>query len=324
MKPKFLSGQIDGPVIAAKINRILSVKLTILGSGSAVPTLLRNVTAQYLNLDERRILIDCGEGTQIQLRRFKVKFQRLQYIFISHLHGDHFLGIFGLLSSMSLTGRTNPLTIYCPRGLKELIELQFKISGVHLSYELIFFELNCNTKELIIEDNVMEVYAFPVKHRVNTYGFLFCQKEKERSIDKLQITKHRLTIQEIHQLKAGEDIIRNGQTIPNSVLTIAPVQPKKYAYSSDTAFLPKICEWIEGADLLYHEATFADKDSVRAKSTMHSTAKQAATIARDAHVKKLLLGHFSARYKNTDILLNEARIIFPNTFCVTDGDDFIL
>ena len=302
----------------------MSFKLTILGSGAAVPTLNRSVTSQYLNFNERRILIDCGEGTQMQLRKFRVKFQRLQFLLISHLHGDHYLGIFGLLASMNLTGRTSKLTIVSPPGLRELVELQFKTSKVYLAYEIEFITIESKTKELVFEDKVLKIFAFPMKHRVPTYGYSFEEQSKRPNVDKEMIKEYALTTLEIQQALRGENIEKDGEIIsPNQVL-LPPAKPLKFVHCSDSLYKEALVEWISDADLLYHEATFLEKEKDRAKATMHSTAADAAKIAQKSKAKKLLIGHFSARYKNTDKLLEEAQEIFPNVVCVEDGDEYLI
>lgn len=302
----------------------MPINLTILGSGSAVPILSRGVTAQYLNINERRILIDCGEGTQLQLRRFKVKFQRLQYVFISHLHGDHFLGIFGLLSSMSLLGRTNKLVVFGPEGLEEIVRHQFKIAQVYLSYEVEFVKLDAKEKELVFEDNSIEIFAFPLKHRVQCFGFLFREKQRDLKIDKEKIKEHKLSLEEILLAKQGKDIEREEDVLKFEDVTLPPEPLTSYAYCTDTRYVEKLPEWIRGASLLYHEATFTKAHTDRAKATGHSTAEDAATIAKEADVGQLLLGHFSSRYKNTSPILDEAQTVFENTTCVEDGDVYLV
>lgn len=297
-------------------------KLIIVGSGSAVPTLQRGVTSQYLNFNERRILIDCGEGTQLQLRKYKIRFQRLQYIFISHLHGDHFLGIFGLLASMNLLGRTQKLIIFAPADLEKIVKNQFEITNVVLDFELEFQTLSTKTKTLVFEDRLLEVFAFPMKHRIECYGFLFQEKPKELNIDKDKIEEYGISRSEIWDIKNGKNIERNGKIIPNSELTLPSGKLFQYAFCTDTTYYEKIATWVSGADLLYHEATFTEKQADRAKATKHSTAGQAAEIAKKADVKKLLLGHFSARFGSTKELLDEAKPIFENVVCVEDGDVF--
>lgn len=302
----------------------MPLKLTIIGSGSAVPTLTRGVTSQHVNFNERQILIDCGEGTQLQLRKNKVKFQRIQIILISHLHGDHYLGLTGLLSSMSLLGRTKNLTIYCPAELEEMLQFQFKIAGVKFNFQLAFVHLTSTDKSVIFEDTSIQISAFPVKHRIPTWGFHMVEKEKEMNINPLKIEEFKLSLEEIVQAKKGKDITRDAQYLRNDELTLPKQSLLSYAYSSDTKYFDQMAEFVKGVDILYHEATFTEKHIDRAKATMHSTAKQAAQVAKNAGVKQLLLGHFSARYKSTDELLIEAKPIFENVVCVNDGDEFIL
>lgn len=289
-----------------------------------MPTVGRGVTAQYLNFNERHLLIDCGEGTQLQLRKFKVKFQRIHMIFISHLHGDHYLGLVGLLSSMSLLGRTKKLSIYCPSDLEELLQIQFKLAGIRFNFQLEFIHLTSTDKQVIFEDKVIEISAFPVQHRIPTWGFLFKEKKKEKNIDPDKVTEHQLTIQEILKAKKGDDILRESTYFRNADITL-PDQPlTSYAYSADTIFFEKMVEYVKGVDLLYHEATFTEKQKDRAEATMHSTARQAATVAKKAKVGQLLLGHFSARFKSTGEVLKEAKTVFENSVCVEDGDEFDL
>lgn len=302
----------------------MPLKLTILGSGSAVPSLNRGVTAQFLNFNERRILIDCGEGTQLQLRRFRVKFQRLQYIIISHLHGDHFLGIFGLLSSMSLLGRTKKIIIFAPEGLEEIIRHQFKIANVYLDFEMEFITVKTADKSLIFEDNSIEVFAFPLKHRAECYGYLFQEKEKMPNIDKEKIKEYGLSLEEILAAKRGEDVKRGGEILANTELTLPPEKLASYAFCTDTQYIPRLADWIKGVRLLYHEATFTNKHIQRAKATGHSTAEQAALIAKAGEVDQLILGHFSSRYKDTSPILEEAKPFFENVSCVEDGDSYYL
>ena len=302
----------------------MPLKLTIIGSGSAVPTQNRGVTSQYLNFNERHILIDCGEGTQLQLRKFKVKFQRIKYIFISHLHGDHYLGLTGLLSSMSLLGRKQDLTIFCPSELEELLQFQFKIAAVHFNFQIKFTHLKKDGLQLIHEDNSIKAWSFPVKHRIPCWGFKFVEKERDANLNPLMIKKYDLSIEEIKKAKKGEDIMRNALKIKNQELVLAHIEPASYAFSADTKYFDAMAEYVKGVQLLYHEATFTEAHSDRAKATMHSTAKEAATVAKNAGVSKLLLGHFSARYRSSQVLLDEAKPIFENSFCVKDGDEFLV
>jgi len=301
------------------------LNLQILGSGAATPTLTRGVTAQYLNFNERKILIDCGEGTQLQLRKFKVKFQRIQYIFISHLHGDHYLGLFGLLSSMHLLGRKNKIEIFAPPELEQIIEHQFRLTYVNLNFEIIFHNIKVKEKTLVFEDNSIEVFAFPLKHRIPCYGYLFKEKQKERGIIKEMIDEFDLKIPEIIQFKRSHDVVREDGSVLNHLeFTTHPPKQQSYAFCTDTKYIEKLKEIIEGVDILYHEATFKHDMLNRAKATFHTTAKQAATLAKNSNVKQLILGHFSQRYGDTTEIEEEAKETFGNTKCVKDGDVFLL
>jgi ribonuclease Z len=301
------------------------LNLTILGSGAATPTLKRGVTAQYLNFNERKILIDCGEGTQLQLRKFKISFQRLQFIFISHLHGDHYLGLMGLLSSMHLLGRTKPIHLFAPPELQEILETQFRLTYVKLKFDIIYHPLKFKEKTLIFEDNIIEVFAFPLKHRIPCYGFLFKEKTKERGMIKEKIKELDIKIPEILKLKVGKNVIRKDGSVLNYLeLTTPPDNPKSYAFCTDTKYIESLNETLRDVDLLYHEATFIHSLLKRAKATFHTTAFQAATLAKNAHVGQLLLGHFSQRYSSTKDIEQEAKSIFENTICVKDGDNFVL
>ena len=301
------------------------LNLQILGSGAATPTLSRGVTAQYLNFNERKILIDCGEGTQLQLRKFKVKFQRIQYIFISHLHGDHYLGLFGLLSSMHLLGRKTDIHIFAPPELEQIMELQFRLTYVKLNFNLIFHSVEVKEKTLMFEDNSIEVFAFPLKHRIPCYGYLFKEKKKERGIIKSKIDELKLSIAEIVQLKRSNDVTReSGEVLNHLELTHEPAKEQSYAFCTDTKYIESLNEIVKDVDILYHEATFTHDLLDRAKATYHTTGKQAATLAKNANVKQLILGHFSQRYGDTSEIEQEAKIIFENTKCVRDGDQFLL
>ncbi|MBS1637598.1 MAG: ribonuclease Z [Bacteroidetes bacterium] len=294
--------------------------LTILGSSSATPTATRNPTSQLLNIAERFFLIDCGEATQIQLRRFKCKFQKIDHIFISHLHGDHFLGLPGLLASMHLLGRKQELCIYAPAALEEIISLINSQSDTMLNYPIRFIHTDDKGLNKLYEDQKVEVFSFPLKHRIKTTGFLFREKPAMRNIDKFKLEKHHVSLAEIHKLKMGEDAIADdGRIIPNAELTTDPLPPRSYAYCSDTLFHEEMADFIQHVDLLYHESTFLEDKKDRAKVTFHSTAMQAATMARLAHAKQLVLGHFSARYGELDDFLTEASGIFPQVELATEG-----
>ena len=300
-------------------------ELLILGSSAATPTANRNPTAQLLNIAERFFLIDCGEGTQMQLRKYKARFQNINHIFVSHLHGDHFLGLPGFIASMHLLGRKNELTIYGPKELEEIINLIHKFSETQLSYSLKFIHTDNTSKQLLLEDEKVEVYSFPLKHRIKTTGFLFCEKPLPRNIDKYRLGKMDVSFAEIHKLKQGYDAIDNaGNTIKNEQLTTDSYKARSYAFCSDTKYFEALADDIKDVDLLYHEATFLEDKKDRAKQTFHSTAQQAAQLAVLANTKQLLLGHFSARYGNLELFLEEARPIFENTHLAIEGKIFTL
>jgi len=300
-------------------------ELTILGCSSATPTSTRNPTAQLLNIAERFFLIDCGEATQIQLRRFKIKFQRISHVFISHLHGDHYLGLIGLVSSMHLLGRTNDLHLYCPPELQEIIELQFKYSQSHLKYTIIYHPHKYISNDLIFEDAKVEVRTILLNHRIPCCGFLFIEKPRPASISKEIIKLYQIPVEQIVAIKKGADFITiEGELIPNSKLVTGKPKPRRYAYCSDTSYDERIIECIEGVDLLYHEATFMNDMLPRANETYHTTALQAGTIAQKAHVKQLMIGHYSARYKDLQPLLEEAQSVFNNTILSVEGKSIVI
>lgn len=293
----------------------MAVELTILGYNSATPTANSNPSAQLLNINERYLLIDCGEGTQVQLRRAKAKFSKINHIFISHLHGDHVFGLIGLISTFQLLGRKKALEIFGPKGIKDFIENQLKHTHSISNFELIFHELETKKSQLIYSDKKIEVYNLPLRHRIYCNGYLFKEKPKLRILD-IETVKsiHEIKTCDYSNLKNGKDFIEeNGKVIPNDKLTFPPPKPFSYAYCSDTMYNEELINHIKGVDLLYHEATFLDDLSDLAKKTGHSTAKEAAEIAKKAEVKKLIIGHFSNRYRDFNLLLNEAQSVFPNT-----------
>jgi ribonuclease Z len=296
-------------------------ELTILGSNSALPTPDRNSSAQLLNINERFFLIDCGEGTQIQLRKYKQVFSKINNIFISHLHGDHFFGLPGLISSFGLLGRKTDLNIYGPVGLEKIIDCLMSEYQDVLSFKINFYKTNPKKVEKIYEDKEVIVKSFPLKHRVETTGFYFTEKLKDRNIIKEKIEEFKIPVKKIPDIKKGADFITDtGEIIKNKEITKPPKKPRAYAYCSDTAYTESIIDIIKNVDILYHEATFADEHKSYAEITKHSTAKQAAKIAKKANAKMLLIGHFSPRYKSVKILENEAKEIFENTIAVFDGD----
>jgi ribonuclease Z len=301
----------------------MNFEVTILGSGAATPSLKRGATSQLVNIHDQLNLIDCGEGTQMQMRRFGVKFQRIANIFISHLHGDHYLGLVGLMSSMHLLGRKKPLNIFGPKHLKELITLNLKYSDTYLDFHWEFTELDLNEKTLILDEKSYTVHAFPLKHRIACHGFLFTEKPRQRKIRKDAIERFELTIQEIIAIKNGEPfVMSNGRVLGPDDVSELPEEPKSYAYCSDTAFSPKVIESVRGCDTIYHESTFLEEHVERAAATFHSTARQAATVAFESEAKQLILGHFSTRYQSDEDFVKEASEIFSNVAAARDGLTF--
>ncbi|WP_235296975.1 ribonuclease Z [Portibacter marinus] len=303
----------------------MSLKLTILGCNSAIPTLQRFTTSQVLSTERKNYLIDCGEGTQIRIKDLKIKKSRIHEIFISHLHGDHFFGLPGLLTSFTLNGRTDRLTLFGPIGLVKFIEVLKDIGSLYLSFPLEIIEIQAYTEEVIFEDQFLTVHTIPLKHRVPTTGFLFKEKIKERNIIPEKIKEYQLTIPEIQKAKKGENIIReNGKVLQNDELTNDPPPPKSYAFCSDTTYDPGLVKIVKNVDLLYHEATYLDELKEKAKERGHSTAKQAANIAVQANVKKLIIGHYSSRYRDLTSLQEEAQSVFPNVALAKDGEQFVI
>jgi ribonuclease Z len=301
----------------------MNFEVTILGTGSAIPTKDRFLSGQVVNHDEHLFLIDCGEGTQIQLRRFKKSFNRISYIFISHLHADHYLGLPGLLSSMDLLGRTTPITIFCPKGLDELMALNFKISHAYPKYPINWVFTDHKDVNLLLDTPKLEVYSFPLRHRIPCTGFWFKEKKSPRKFDKNLLKKYFILPDEIIAIKNGADYTApDGEFYRNEEITIEPNTPRSYAYCSDTIFLPELSELLKGTNVIYHEATFGNELESRAKATFHSTALQAAEIASTANAGKLYIGHFSSRYTDAEVLAEEARTIFPNTEKAVEGLTF--
>jgi ribonuclease Z len=299
----------------------MKFELTILGCGSATPTSVRNPSAQVLNILERFFLIDCGEGTQVQLRKFRIKMQRINHIFISHLHGDHYFGLIGLISSMHLLGRKHALQVYAHPDLEKIIQMQLKASDTRLNYQLHFHELQYDKNTLLVDDPYYSVETIVLKHRIPCCGFLFREKPRLKSLRKEKLAEYDIPLSAIPGLREGKDYITpSGAVIPNAEITMNAPPPRAYAYCSDTAYNEQIAEQIKNVDLLYHEATFSQEQEKRANKTFHSTALQAASIAAKANVKKLIIGHYSARYKNIQPLVLEARAVFPETVPAADGE----
>ena len=270
-------------------------------------------------------LIDCGEGTQVQLRKNKIKFSKINQVFISHLHGDHFFGLIGLISTFSLLGRTTDLHIYGPKGIKEIILLQLRLSNSWTNYDLYFHELESEVSEIIFEDDKVLVTTIPLKHRVYTNGFLFQEKIGERKLNMDAVLNHEIESCYYQKIKNGKDItLEDGRIISNSILTFDPIQPKSYAFCSDTVYHEDIIPIIENVDVLYHESTFLESEDALALKTLHSTAKQAARIALKANAKQLILGHYSTRYDSITVFQEEAKTIFPEVLLADDGKTFEL
>lgn len=295
-------------------------ELDILGCGSATPTTLHNPSSQVLNIREKLFMVDCGEGTQLQFRRSRLRFGRLNHIFISHLHGDHCFGLIGLISTLALLGRTGALTIYSVPGLENVLRTEMDFFCKDNPFQVKIETFDPQKSEVIYEDRSVAVKTIPLLHRVPCAGFLFQEKQKEAHLLPDMIKFYNIPIKELAKIKQGADYItEEGKVIVNSRLTMPAEAARSYAYCSDTAYSEKIVPIIEGVDLLYHEATFANSEALRAKQTGHSTAAQAAQIAKMANVKKLMLGHFSARYVDNRILLDEASKIFPHTILANEG-----
>jgi len=299
----------------------MSLTLTILGCHSATPRVNAHPTSQYLEINNRHFLIDCGEGTQRQMRKHKVGFSKINHIFISHLHGDHFFGLIGLISTFGILNREKELHIYGPKGLKEVTRLQLKVSKSYAKYDIVFHELTSKESELIFEDDKVSVTTIPLNHRVYTNGFLFREKEKLKKLNIENVQQYpEIETCDYHHIKAGKDItLESGEVIKNEELTLAPTASKSYAFCSDTSYKEDIVPIIKEVDLLYHEATFLSDREDLATKTKHSTAKQAASIASLAAVKQLIIGHYSSRYSNIDLFKKEASEVFSNVILAQEG-----
>lgn len=303
----------------------MNFTVTILGSGSAVPTATRNPSSQYIECSGRTILIDCGEGTQMQFRKFGLKYQKVDYILISHLHGDHYFGLVGLLSTMHMMGRTRAIEIYGPMGLKDIIEIQLHAAGSRLSFDFNIHEIEAESDGVLIEDDKIRISYFPLSHKIPTSGFLLIQKEKQRKLLIDKAREDKVKIEYYHRLKRSEDVVdENGKLIRFEDYTDPGEPEKSYAYCSDTKYFEPIVPFVKGVDVLYHEATFLEAHEDRAVKTKHSTAKQAATIAKLAGVGKLFMGHLSARYENAMKHEEEAHSIFEAAIFVEDGSTYTL
>lgn len=292
----------------------------ILGCGSALPTTRHLATSQVINIREKLFMIDCGEGAQVQLRKSRLKFSRLNHIFISHLHGDHCFGLMGLISTFGMLERTANLHIHCHADLQRILEPQIEFFCKGMPYNVVFELFNPGEQAVIYDDRSVSVETIPLRHRVPCCGFLFREKPTPNHIRRDMIDFYQIPTYLINRIKNGEDyVLEDGTVIPNARFTTPSDPPRSYAYCSDTCYLPRICEQIKGCDLLFHEATFADADAKRAKETFHTTAPQAAEIAKAAQVKKLVIGHYSARYEDESILLKEASEVFPQTILAQEN-----
>lgn len=297
--------------------------LTVLGCYAATPRTLTNPTSQVLEINNHIILIDCGEGTQVELRRHKIKFSRINHIFISHLHGDHFFGLPGFISTMRLLGREKELHVYGPKGIKEAITLLLKLGDSWTNYPLLFHELSSKESELVFEDEKISVTTIPLDHRIYTNGYLFREKVGKRKLNIEATEKYGIDKAYYQNIKNGKDVtLDNGEIIGNNELTFDPPKPKSYAFCSDTIYDESLAAKIKDVDVLYHESTFLESEVELATKTKHATALQAAKVAKDANVKTLVLGHYSTRYKSIELFKEEASKIFPNVLLANDGKTF--
>lgn len=301
----------------------MGFSVTVLGANSATPTKTRKPSAQVVTYNNKRFLVDCGEGTQMQMLKYNIKPNRINHIFISHLHGDHYLGLAGLLFTLHLFGRRKEMHIFAPPELEDIIKRHINVANTQLTYPLHFHKLTTDKQGLIFEDKDIEVKTFALKHRIPTFGFLFREKPKERKIIKAAIDEYSLSIEDIQKAKKGEAVYdKNGHLLPDHLLTQRPPSPLSYAYCSDTAYQSNLARKITGVSLLYHEATYADDMQEIAADKYHATARQAATVAKKANAKRLLIGHYSTRYKTLDKHLSEAREVFPETSLAVEGETY--
>jgi len=292
--------------------------LTILGCNSAVPSFGRNPTAQVLQTQKENFLIDCGEGTQMQMAKWNIRRSKVTRIFISHLHGDHYFGLIGLINSMSLLNRTQDLHLYGPKELEEIIGIQMRVANSHLSFKLFFHPIL--EEGILVDDNSMTISTFNVKHRIECRGFLFREKKKPRSVNGEQVRAYGIPVSFYEKLQEGQDYTnKEGTVIPNEVLTRPGIRAKSYAYCADTVYDETIIDKVRGVDLLYHETTYLKANEDRAQMHFHSTTTQAATIAQKAEVKKLIIGHFSSRYEKLDEFLIETRSVFKDSVLAQEG-----
>lgn len=290
-------------------------KIHILGCGSALPTTRHYASSQVVELRGKQFLVDCGEGTQMQLRRSRIRFTKIGAVFISHLHGDHCFGLMGIISSFGLLGRTAPLHVYAPEELGPMLEAQLRLFCQHLDYEVTFHAVDTTCQQVIYEDRSLTVETLPLEHRMPCCGYLFREKQPLPHIRRDMIDFYQVPVSQINNIKAGADwITPDGELVENSRLVTPADTPRSYAYCSDTRYIPTLHKRLQGVNTLFHESTYGEDNLLRAEKYYHSTARQAALVARDAGVSKLLLGHYSSRYEDENVLLQEAREVFPNTF----------
>jgi ribonuclease Z len=323
MSPKNTVGENAVKKLSSSLNFPDMIGVTILGNNSAIPAYNRNPTAQILHLQEEVFLIDCGEGTQLQMMKYKIRRAKISRIFISHLHGDHYFGLIGLLTSMGLLGRTQPLYLHAPAPLESIIDLQLKVADTRLPFPLHFEALP--DEGIIVNDKKVSVTCFPVQHRIPCWGFLFRQQKKPRKLDIEKIRSLDIPASFYDNLQKGEDYItKTGDIILNTEVTFAAAPPRSYAFCADTIFDPSLADRVQHSDLLYHETTYLKDLEERAAARYHSTTVQAATIASLAGVKKLLIGHFSSKYEELGLFLEETKAVFPNTDLATEGTSFLI
>lgn len=290
-------------------------KIHILGCGSALPTLHHYASAQVVEMRGKQFMIDCGEGTQMQLRRSRIRFTKLSAVFITHLHGDHCFGLIGMISTFGLLGRTAKLDVYAPKELEHMLQEQMRMFCHNFDYEVVFHAVDTRKQQVVYEDRSLTVESIPLEHRMPCCGYLFKEKATLPHIRRDMIDFYQIPVSQINNIKAGSDwITAEGETVPNSKLVEAADQPRSYAYCSDTRYIPTLHERIRGVTALYHESTYGEDNLLMAEKYYHSTARQAALVARDAGAGKLLLGHYSSRYEDENVLLNEAKQVFENSF----------
>ncbi len=298
----------------------MNFTLNVLGTASALPNTERYPSAQVLDVRGRLFMIDCGEGAQVRLRSAKISFLKIEHICLSHIHGDHIFGIFGLLSTMGMLGRSSVLNIYAPKSFRPILDFFMTHFGEGVKYEINFVELEMAEPSVVYENRTVELLAFPLKHRVETFGFIIREKIPSYNVYKEAISRYGLTLTEIGTLKRGEDVVREDHVIPHHEAAYLPYEPRSYAYCSDTAPFPELFQWVKGVSLLYHEATYPAEMSEMAEKNFHSTTVDAARVASEAGVGKLIVGHYSSRFPSVDFYLDELREIFPESYLAKDGD----